>query len=749
MTRSFKCILVIITLSFLHSYTIQASTYYLDATQGNNQNNGLSPSTAWQDTIMRAIFPGDTILFKRGEIWKRRWYSSAKGTATNPIVYSAYGDLRDPLPIISSVVSLTDATNPTNWNDQGNNIWKLRLEINPRRLFLDHVEALRASTLADVGLNDTEGFLGEWFYADTMLHLYATQNPTSIYQSFEGSNEFITFTLERADYNILQYLDFRGGSGASLRITGAKAVEVKYCKLGNQGNSGILVRNSLEISSSKISIHDNIFDSKFQFLHGLGTERGCDDGVRMVWGVDSSSVFRNTFKNWAHNAIELVGNQSDFDGVNYNKFYDNYIHAPDIPYAHPLGADGILGKCQFNEFYRNTIENCRTASQINGNNNWVHHNLVRGMRRTLAKADVSAHAFIVAIYGPNLVSQDNQYEHNTIMDTDESGFLVRGYGYNNQVKDNLIQNNILFDTGKAPYNNAYEIGTGLVIYDTNTNGLDGNTYRNNLFYSSEANYQAVFVQDSNLYFSVSQFNARDGIDKDSISNNLDGDPLFMDFGMSDYRLSSSSPAIDSGLSTDSTLDFLLNDRMLGGSADIGAIEFNLNCFDSLEVNNYPVMNADYEVEEHIESSGFIKSNGILTFQAGTAIVLKVGFRAEQGSQFTASISDCINPNQTEQIEEENVESRTSLSNETILFIFPNPIQVHQQLEVQFNLLEASEVNLSIYNSSSQQIFAAPQYFGNEGSHHYIFSNLNLNAGAYFISLRTGKTQVTERFVVIR
>ncbi|MEN0047699.1 MAG: 3-coathanger stack domain-containing protein [Bacteroidota bacterium] len=747
MTRFFKSTLALITILSFALHFIQAKTYYLDATLGNNQNDGLSPNTAWQDTIMRAIFPGDTILFKRGEIWKRRWYSSTKGTATKPIVYSAYGNINDPLPIISSVVPLTDATNSTNWSNDGNNIWKLRLESNPRRFFLDHEEVLRANTLADVGLNDTEGFLGEWFYTDTMLYLYATQNPAFIYQSFEGSNEFITFTLERADHHVLQYLDFRGGSGASLRIAGAKAVEVKHCKLGNQGNSGILVRNSLEISSSKVSIHDNIFDSKFQFLHGLGTERGCDDGLRMVLGVDSSSVFRNTFKNWAHNAIELVGDQDTLNGVNYNQFYDNYIHAPDIPYAHPLGADGILGKCQFNEFYRNTIENCRTASQINGNDNWVHHNLIRGMRRTLAKANVSAHAFVLGVYGANLVSQNNRFEHNTIMDTDEAGFLVRGYGYSNQVKDNLIQNNILFDTGKAPYNNAYAVGTGLVIYDTNTDGLDGNTYRNNLFYSSIPNYQAVFLQDSSRYYSASQFNSRSGIDKDTISNNIDGDPLFMDFAMRDYRLSATSPAIDVGISTNSTLDFLLNDRMVGITADIGALELGTDCFDSLAIHNFPIMNADYEAQDHIESIGFVKNDGIVSFQASTSIVLKAGFRAVKGSQFTASIFACSSANQIERIPKESIKSRVSFSDQSVLSVFPNPMQANEPLSIHLEILEESDIELSIYSSAGKMVYQSALYFSGEGLHRYAIPNLDLARGIYYINLKSEKHNLSQLLVV--
>jgi hypothetical protein len=50
--------------------TAWAATYYVDATNGNDTNNGLSEATPWK-TIAKVngskFLPGDQILFKRGE----------------------------------------------------------------------------------------------------------------------------------------------------------------------------------------------------------------------------------------------------------------------------------------------------------------------------------------------------------------------------------------------------------------------------------------------------------------------------------------------------------------------------------------------------------------------------------------------------------------------------------------------------------------------------------------------------------
>jgi len=52
-----------------------SATYYLDATNGNDSNNGTSELTTWK-TIAKVnastFNPGDQILFEREEIWREQ-----------------------------------------------------------------------------------------------------------------------------------------------------------------------------------------------------------------------------------------------------------------------------------------------------------------------------------------------------------------------------------------------------------------------------------------------------------------------------------------------------------------------------------------------------------------------------------------------------------------------------------------------------------------------------------------------------
>ena len=76
--------------------------YYVDATGGNDANNGRSPEKAWQ-TVAKvnatAFYPGNHILFKRGETWAEKLTFPSSGTASNPINISNYGT--GALPIIT------------------------------------------------------------------------------------------------------------------------------------------------------------------------------------------------------------------------------------------------------------------------------------------------------------------------------------------------------------------------------------------------------------------------------------------------------------------------------------------------------------------------------------------------------------------------------------------------------------------------------------------------------------------------
>jgi len=93
--------------------------YYIDATNGNDLNDGLSEVSAWK-TIAKvnaqSFSPGDSILFKRGEIWREQLVVPSSGSAGNPITFSAYGSGSKPAIYGSDLM--------TTWITHDTNIWK-------------------------------------------------------------------------------------------------------------------------------------------------------------------------------------------------------------------------------------------------------------------------------------------------------------------------------------------------------------------------------------------------------------------------------------------------------------------------------------------------------------------------------------------------------------------------------------------------------------------------------------------------
>src|SRR5262249_266938 len=97
------------------------ATYYVDATSGNDTNDGLSQATAWKTVakVNGSTFnPGDSILFKRGGIWNESLVPPSSGSSGNPITFDAYGT--GEAPTLTGYVPLPASA----WTNDSTNVWK-------------------------------------------------------------------------------------------------------------------------------------------------------------------------------------------------------------------------------------------------------------------------------------------------------------------------------------------------------------------------------------------------------------------------------------------------------------------------------------------------------------------------------------------------------------------------------------------------------------------------------------------------
>ena len=117
-----KKILVILVIGL--SGVASATTYYVSSSSGSDANGGTSAASAWA-TVARvnaqALQAGDSVLFKRGDVWNESLVPSGSGMQGNPIAFDAYGTGAAP--------NLTGyyAVPGTAWVHVTGNAWKAAL----------------------------------------------------------------------------------------------------------------------------------------------------------------------------------------------------------------------------------------------------------------------------------------------------------------------------------------------------------------------------------------------------------------------------------------------------------------------------------------------------------------------------------------------------------------------------------------------------------------------------------------------
>lgn len=113
--------LVLITFGAVVFTPVDAATYYVDSTNGDDTNSGLAPENAWK-TISKIndmeFQPGDFILFKRGEIWRNHLIIQSNGNETSSITFSDYGSGDKPL-----ILGSTERSRVDDWRNEDDNRW--------------------------------------------------------------------------------------------------------------------------------------------------------------------------------------------------------------------------------------------------------------------------------------------------------------------------------------------------------------------------------------------------------------------------------------------------------------------------------------------------------------------------------------------------------------------------------------------------------------------------------------------------
>ncbi len=535
-----------------------STTYYLDATNGNDFNSGTSPEKAWKNIKKLISFkfkPGDKIAFKRGEIFRGYFIVSSSGKKNKPIIFTSYGE--GELPVITSMVELPGSKIEDNFKkEKRKNLWSFNLPFHPQRIMLNNKEVLRAG----YSEKEIDGKKIFWFWKDKKLYLYSRRNPASEYESRKVNLRYETILLKDKHDIIFENIAIEGGNGYSIAIRGCYDIIIRNCKIGAYGRMGIQIMDNnvggRYVPSHDILVENCVIDSKFDFTYEAPSTRGSIDGIYINNGAHNCVIRNNKIKNWGHTGINIVAINPLNPGVYNNKFYNNVITAENISYGRGIGVDGIEGKAHHNEFFYNIIKNTTVRSQLNGDHNHFHHNVIDTVKNSPVKPYGTAQGIEIQGYGKDYVSHDNKIDNNIIINCDEAGIRIRAG--NSDKYNNLIRNNIIYDCG---LNSKDDLPYAAIIVD-NHESVKRNGYLNNCIYNSKGVKKSVHYRGK--FLTVKEFNAQSGYDK--ISRNIQKNPKFVNARKRDFHLLPSSTCIDAGVPIEKKRYFK------GKAPDIGLYE---------------------------------------------------------------------------------------------------------------------------------------------------------------------------------
>lgn len=558
---------LLLILSVLCISKIEANTYYFSTSFGDDlrsADEAQNPKTPWRSLvklkyIINNLKSGDSILFQRGDTFAGSVSIAASGAINSPIVFSAYGTGANP--IITAKSSVPGWKIPSNWTNEGANLWHMNIDFTsnmgrnyPHRIWLSGIEGAKAQYSTTLSTNTN------WFYdpINSLFWVYSVANPSSLFTNIEYpggsvSNNSSCFWVNGGSYIDIKNLDLRGGLDATVILAGGKGITIEACNIGaDAGFDGISGGNM-----NNIVIKGNIFDTGDRIVDKwYAPDKGLEDGILLAGECNNWQVYSNTFRDWGHACIYLINAAVNVQASN-NKFYSNFFFAPDVDYCRAFAADVMEGNSLStgNEFYYNYVENMNAPVQINCPDLRFHHNVINKVSNAnhggVAGDGATGYGIVIAGYG-NMAPHDMYIYNNVIANTDEPGFYYnRNTISDNQAHNNYVTNNIFFNCGKNSTNSSGK--QNYAVYINNAVPLGNLIFQSNLLYNSASIFLINNGHYSNNVYSrtndrtVDQYNSDNGLAGDIISDNIEGDPLFMDAESGDFALQPNSPGLGKGV----------------------------------------------------------------------------------------------------------------------------------------------------------------------------------------------------------
>jgi len=506
---------------------IVGTTYYV-ANDGDDENNGTSPSTPWQ-TIAKvnsqSFLPGDGVLFKRGDTWREMLYISSSGTQNTPITFAAYGTGKAPAILGSTAI--------TTWENIGGNIWRGTTAVDdPSRgaahdgsgqgsggwpggayfitldgtVYWGHQEKYLES-----GYQDLQE-LYDWGWHNGYIYIYSDGNPAFEWSAMEitqrasaiempSNNPQDWVTIDNIQMLFTQAKGFFAGYPAM----DAEGLTISHCHVAWVGIRGGLAADGLKVWHSNSIYKNNV-------VHDTGRHGA---GVLPIGGsvneVSNVTFEHNTFYNGFHTTgvdiqiadanrianLTFINNQflgtPEFDLGGEDAFNSNHI------WTEP--GSGVFENFIFiNNIFTYCHGKCLAINAINGTE--IYHNTFYGVNPTLANV------------------QGQLY-------------------YVGSIQNSIVRNNIFYNNVDTSFN------TGFYSVKVNDYQMSEIDMDYNLYFTMDPNAPMVKVIEYSGSYQMDEwetYKADTGWDTNSPTPQ---NPQFI--APNNYHLQISSPAKESGI----------------------------------------------------------------------------------------------------------------------------------------------------------------------------------------------------------
>jgi len=510
---------------------VSATTYYIDATNGDNTNSGTSQSAPWK-TISKVnserFSPGDQILFKRGETWREQLNVPSSGNSTHRITFGAYGTGSKPKILGSEQI--------TGWTVHSGNQWRAPCSPDPGGGDGNGpVWFLNTSDDGKTHWGNEETSLVEvdaeydWYWEGGYLYVYSPSDPDTRYDSIEAAWRWHSI---RSGWN-RHYVTIENIHGA---FTARQTINDPYW------------------------VNYWIIDSCY--LHHSGCS-GCPtgwaaDNIKWEgsgWWIKNNVMHDGPAHNMQHYAFRNVSN----DLIEYNKVYNAHHASIDVKMVE---SGWLLSNVTIRY---NTIYNTDDYAfpEVSNAGISVQSNFANGFDGLDIYGNIFYNIWTNGIWIYTRVKNVNIYNNVIYGKHPLSPFAVRGiniFGNTDEDKPTnvIIKNNIIAgDFDSDGYGLRIRLNGSVTACDYNCFYITSGHYA----------YYPGATYDSGDW---NQWKTKTGFDTHSLWN---VDPEFVNPLSLDFHLQPTSPCIDKGTFVGLTIDYEGNPVPSGNGVDIGVYEY--------------------------------------------------------------------------------------------------------------------------------------------------------------------------------